>query len=53
MKAVYNKLPKNEMRQKIMYRLKVFPDEDHPFKDNIFRDYTDGKDTPKVNLADI
>lgn len=22
-----------------MSRLKVFPDEDHPYKDNIFKDY--------------
>ncbi len=36
---MYGQLPKNNLRKLQMSRLKVFPDEDHPFKDNILKDY--------------
>jgi ribosomal protein L13 len=32
-------LPKNRLRRVLMRRLKVFPDEEHPYKDNILKSY--------------
>lgn len=34
--AVRNMLPKNKLRDKRMSRLKIFPDEEHPYK-NLFK----------------
>ena len=44
-KAVYGVLPKNNLRLEQMQRLFIFPDEDHPYEQNIFKDY-DPENTP-------
>jgi large subunit ribosomal protein L13 len=36
-KAVYGMLPKNRLRALYMSRLKIFPGEEHPYKQNIFK----------------
>ncbi|KAJ3214876.1 54S ribosomal protein L23, mitochondrial [Clydaea vesicula] len=36
-RAVYGMLPKNNLRKVFMNRLKVFPDEDHPYTANILK----------------
>jgi large subunit ribosomal protein L13 len=36
-KAVWGMLPKNRLRRIMMKRLKVFPDEEHPYGMNIFK----------------
>jgi ribosomal protein L13 len=41
-------LPKNRLRRILMKRLKVFPDDDHPYESNIFKCY-DPED-PQYNL---
>ncbi|KAJ3092213.1 54S ribosomal protein L23, mitochondrial [Quaeritorhiza haematococci] len=38
-KAVYGMLPKNNLRKVWMSRLKIFPDEEHPYKENILKMY--------------
>ncbi|KAI8608104.1 ribosomal protein L13 domain-containing protein [Chytriomyces sp. MP71] len=38
-KAVYGMLPKNNLRQTHFHRLHVFADDDHPYAQNIMRDY--------------
>jgi large subunit ribosomal protein L13 len=32
-------LPKNNLRNDRMKRLLIFPDADHPYEQNIFKDY--------------
>ncbi|KAI8800574.1 50S ribosomal protein L13 [Cladochytrium replicatum] len=36
-KAVYGMLPKNNLRKEFMRRLKIFPDAEHPYEQNILR----------------
>ncbi|KAI9340891.1 ribosomal protein L13 domain-containing protein [Obelidium mucronatum] len=38
-KAIYGMLPKNNLRRVHFNRLKVFSDDDHPYAQNIMRDY--------------
>lgn len=38
-KAVYGMLPRNKLRRRQMSRLYIFPDEFHPYQDNILKDY--------------
>lgn len=38
-KAVYGMLPRNKHRKRQMSRLYIFPDEFHPYEENILKDY--------------
>jgi hypothetical protein len=53
MKAIYGKLPKNELRKIHMSRLKIFPDEFHPYEKNLFKVHDQWEDRPKISLADL
>ncbi|KAJ3068825.1 54S ribosomal protein L23, mitochondrial [Podochytrium sp. JEL0797] len=51
-KAVYGMLPKNNLRKTFFNRLYVFSDADHPFAQNIMRDYeADAKIASLANAA--
>ncbi|KAE8214967.1 hypothetical protein CF327_g1698 [Tilletia walkeri] len=45
-KAVSGMLPKNKLRERRLDRLKIFPDEDHPYKSNILTRYDLGHVLP-------
>ncbi|KAA1081190.1 54S ribosomal protein L23, mitochondrial [Puccinia graminis f. sp. tritici] len=39
-KAVSGMLPKNKLRDRRLERLHIFPDEEHPYHGNLYKDYT-------------
>ncbi|CAD6885715.1 unnamed protein product [Tilletia controversa] len=45
-KAVSGMLPKNKLRERRLDRLKIFPDEEHPYKSNILTRYDLGHVLP-------
>ncbi|KAI9290962.1 50S ribosomal protein L13 [Neoconidiobolus thromboides FSU 785] len=46
-KAVSGMLPKNRLRDYRIGRLLIFPDEDHPYKDNIIKRYDEAETIEK------
>lgn len=39
MKAVSGMLPKNKLRERRLERLRIFPDHEHPYEQNILKRY--------------
>ncbi len=52
-KAVYGMLPKNNLRKIYMSRLKVFPDEHHPYVRNIIKHYDEGLNIKEAKISEF
>lgn len=48
-KAVSGMLPKNKLRDRRLERLHIFPDDDHPYEANLYKDYTRLPISPKLS----